>query len=1023
MKKWNLFTKVCLCVLCACLVPTLSFAMASESDYFTEIKSYLQDVTGTTADTDSEKTGYESAIENMTLQSEAEDSDITEAPVTDSLTALSTNTVNANKYYYKQLTTAEARAIYNTLATMLERGLFLDGEYTVDLVEENVLNNQEYDKDELMANFVSARDAFMLDHNVFYLDFDKLSLTQIQVGTNSYKITMGIGRDTTYFYDGFTADNVQNAVAAFDSAVAGIAQSAGKKETLKEQVKEVFDQVMARVSYALEKDAKPENVLYVRTPYGALVKGEAVCEGYARAVKAVLDEMGIENVLVQGVYVEDSYMGPHMWNYVRMEDSRWYLLDATMGDGITAGSSTASGTEYFLKHSQDPVVQYYQQDGVVSLSMYSFEFAYPDLAVIPYEELSDAFKIENTDYYDNISYHGTMGIKEAEAEGKYVIASLNGRTWYYYYKYAQYILWNMGYGNGNPPQSIDAAAMGCDAKGYFPNMFNLAYFAVTDIAPAVEEFDQSNALAYFTYYEGYDHMYDQTKVGEVEELKKTPPVVVTRKPTDSRLKGGMTYDVELIFSESLRKANEFAAEGLELVQSVEGASFSDFKWDGDRTVTFKLKTAVNYANVTYYYFSLVNLVGKESNVAPNVFSLTTVNNPVFACPKVQGSISQIYASTPALIADSNLAENDWLDENGNSISENIPTRLALVASEIAGEEADDLLEKVEGELPVNNKVLASQTFDFSLNLCSNQVAYISGKKVKVFVPFPEGYNAESNVTFKAYHFNKDTGEVEEIDCVTTDKGIIMMCDSFSPYAVIATEKMVTEKTVMTATIGSGSIDKEILKLSEGNKGNVTLTAEEGFQIDSITLNGKALPITNRKAETVELAYADLSEDGNILEVSFVSADLHDGSLKMEIFGGAQAAGAVITAPEDGWKEGNNTFTVACEKTCVAAVSYDLGATYTRLTAVPVNGAYAFTVNNMKANTMIVVSQVGDLNGDGAADATDVRNLKDACLMKSELDTLQTFLADYNHDGKITNADMTILRAIQANKMKAGWNAE
>lgn len=67
--------------------------------------------------------------------------------------------------------------------------------------------------------------------------------------------------------------------------------------------------------------------------YGCLVKGTASCEGYAKAVKYLLDEEGIENYLAVGTTegeIASSRTG-HAWNIVKLGDS-YYHLDATWDD-------------------------------------------------------------------------------------------------------------------------------------------------------------------------------------------------------------------------------------------------------------------------------------------------------------------------------------------------------------------------------------------------------------------------------------------------------------------------------------------------------------------------------------------------------------------------------------------------------------------------------------------------------------------------------------------------------------------
>ncbi len=67
------------------------------------------------------------------------------------------------------------------------------------------------------------------------------------------------------------------------------------------------------------------------TSYGAIVRGSAVCEGYAHAMALLLNKVGIDCYYANG-YGENS---PHMWNTVKIYD-KWYHLDATWDDNDNA---------------------------------------------------------------------------------------------------------------------------------------------------------------------------------------------------------------------------------------------------------------------------------------------------------------------------------------------------------------------------------------------------------------------------------------------------------------------------------------------------------------------------------------------------------------------------------------------------------------------------------------------------------------------------------------------------------------
>lgn len=67
-----------------------------------------------------------------------------------------------------------------------------------------------------------------------------------------------------------------------------------------------------------------------------------VCEAFSNAFKMLCDECGIDCVFVRCL---DEY---HGWNYVRMEDGKWYAVDLTLD-----GQTPETFHNYFLKGAED----------------------------------------------------------------------------------------------------------------------------------------------------------------------------------------------------------------------------------------------------------------------------------------------------------------------------------------------------------------------------------------------------------------------------------------------------------------------------------------------------------------------------------------------------------------------------------------------------------------------------------------------------------------------------------------------
>ena len=94
----------------------------------------------------------------------------------------------------------------------------------------------------------------------------------------------------------------------------------------KEQI--IHDYIIEKCEYVEKTGGNYSSV------YGCLVNGEASCEGYAKATKLLLDEVGIENYVAVGTTEnEDGVSEGHAWNITKV-DGEFYHLDVTWDDPV-----------------------------------------------------------------------------------------------------------------------------------------------------------------------------------------------------------------------------------------------------------------------------------------------------------------------------------------------------------------------------------------------------------------------------------------------------------------------------------------------------------------------------------------------------------------------------------------------------------------------------------------------------------------------------------------------------------------
>lgn len=133
-----------------------------------------------------------------------------------------------------------------------------------------------------------------------------------------------------------------------------------------------------------------------------------VCEGYARAFKVLCDRSGIPCVLVDGDAKSSSTSAGegHMWNYVQIENGKWYAVDVTWNDPnpsnvahsgyenenwFLVGSDTVIGGMRFLE--SHPVKNKMFNDSELSTGTMVYHVAFtngPTLANVKYDSLAAA---------------------------------------------------------------------------------------------------------------------------------------------------------------------------------------------------------------------------------------------------------------------------------------------------------------------------------------------------------------------------------------------------------------------------------------------------------------------------------------------------------------------------------------------------------------------------------------------------------------------------------------------------------
>lgn len=117
---------------------------------------------------------------------------------------------------------------------------------------------------------------------------------------------------------------------------------------------EIVKNIQATIIAKSEYNASTKDKQSYHEATGVLIDGSGVCDGYAKSFKYLCDQKGVPALVVGGTATNAlGQNGTHAWNYVKMEDDKWYAVDTGWDDPVVAsGASNAKyNYVYFLKNN------------------------------------------------------------------------------------------------------------------------------------------------------------------------------------------------------------------------------------------------------------------------------------------------------------------------------------------------------------------------------------------------------------------------------------------------------------------------------------------------------------------------------------------------------------------------------------------------------------------------------------------------------------------------------------------------
>lgn len=219
--------------------------------------------------------------------------------------------IDARRFYFYQLNDTEQEIYQNLLNTpdshILNQYAMIFQRNTSD----DLLNDISED-----CNFVRAITAYELDNPMTSmwlnpidqnLDIKEISTT----GSTKSIFQLYIFSENETGTSFPNSAELQEAINQVENTVQQFVKTLHGTDS--EKIKAIHDWII--------RDATYEETPYSRNIYGALIEKKAICYGFAHAFKYVCDAAQLNTVTIYGK--------THAWNYVQLEDGRWYLVDTT----------------------------------------------------------------------------------------------------------------------------------------------------------------------------------------------------------------------------------------------------------------------------------------------------------------------------------------------------------------------------------------------------------------------------------------------------------------------------------------------------------------------------------------------------------------------------------------------------------------------------------------------------------------------------------------------------------------------
>lgn len=259
-----------------------------------------------------------------------------------------------SRYGYSTLSDAEKAlydAFYNNLVDLLNSDKYTKDTWSVDEQLGKVVFSEEPNKEKLISltgtNFTHVCEVFRADQPIFYFFGINYGYSEGEQGCfyvkpDSRYLTVAARMRVESYVDHFRTKWL--------GKINEIKNDGDESDNLTDDAYEIalllHDIIINRIDYAKNGAGNPVSEMWAHNIAGVFTGEGAVCEGYAKTFKYMLDVAEIDNIYISGMGNGDS----HAWNAVKI-GSEWCLVDVTWDDlkcGPDSETSPAGIYDWFM---------------------------------------------------------------------------------------------------------------------------------------------------------------------------------------------------------------------------------------------------------------------------------------------------------------------------------------------------------------------------------------------------------------------------------------------------------------------------------------------------------------------------------------------------------------------------------------------------------------------------------------------------------------------------------------------------